>query len=462
MANRTAIDLAGLLARANEAFFVLNERGALAHGNRAFGELLEVPASTDPAVRKALSELLRIPDDLPAGTARRVERVWGTGPRRRWFHVLFIALSDPNGASLGVLGHVTVGKPADRVPKSVDSLTDERLDRLREEQTKRWGFHAVAARGEGMQRVLHQLRLAVGSAEPVTLIGESGTGKTTLARVVHHERFGATGSFVVLDCESLSFDVQRRLLFGRLDVPDPNSPEALGLLRAPGAGTLLVRHPLDLAADLQKEIVKRFSDRSAPWRLMVTTRMPLEDSRVDGRLIDSFYHLSSTLPIHLPPLRQRGMEFADTCRSIVANLPMSSGQRVHTIDPGAMELLAAYDWPGNLRELHTVLSTAASRASGGFITRSDLPRRIRRAGPGVAPETVQTNSTPSLDRLLEEVERRMLQRALTHSGGNKSQAAKSLGISRARFQRRWEQLATPSRPAPSGRSRESADPTQFG
>lgn len=459
--NQPAVDLDGLMSRSAEAFFVRNPAGKTVFHNRAFTELVGAAPNDPTEWSRVESELLAVPDDLPPGEWRLADRPWQSGGPKRWLNVAFFRLSEsqPNAAAetIAVLGFVRATRPigAGAPTKAADSLVPERLARLREEQVARWGFHSLPARGAAMQRVLDQARLAIETKAPVAIIGEPGTGKHSLARTIHHQQFGGKGSFASLNCRALPPDIQRQQLLGRFDVPNARSAEAFGLLHAPGSGTLLIQHPLDLAPDLQEEIVKASADAARSWRLIVTETVPLEDGVRDGRLTETFFYQTSTMTIRLPPLRARRAELTDHCHWILERRRQGEGSRTVGIDPGAMDVLSEYEWPGNLRELETVLDAAAQRAGGALIARADLPRRLR--SPSAAaraestiPDEFDPHSSasgpvlPSLDELLEEVERRMFKLALARFRGNKSKAAEYLRISRPRFHRRCEQFGLSS------------------
>lgn len=435
-----SVDLAGLLAQAADAFFVLNERGKLVFANAAFQTLFGW-TNDEPNLQATLeTELLRRPADLAPGQLRQVERPWGRGNRRRWLHIVFLPLGPAAEGTAAVLGHVSTIRPPEAIPKPVESLLSERLAKLREQQIARFGFAAVPAQSEAMVRVLHQLKIAIATAEPVTFIGEIGTGKTTLARIVHHQSMGKVGTLAVLDAAALPVEIQRQQLLGRLDLPEVDSPEARGILRAPGVGTLFLKHASQLAHDLQDEVVKVFGGRKHPWRLMVTERQPLDALLAEGRLRESLYYLISTLVISLPPLRERRADLPPCCDWILDRLRERPDFPARAVDAAALDALRQYDWPGNLRELEMVLLQAGQRAQTAVIMPRDLPRRLARPDRSAAAPASELPKPPPLDSVLEQVERRLLQHAANRFRGNKAKAAEYLGISRPRFHRRWEQL----------------------
>jgi DNA-binding NtrC family response regulator len=428
------IDITGVLQRAREAFFVLDDRGKLVFGNPAFFGLLQASATDRP-----VSELVAPPLDVAPGQVRRATRPWGEGKQRRWFDVIFIPLEESAGVPLATLGCVVPGDRPSTVVAAADSELAERQERIREQQQAQFGFEALPAKSDPMLRLLHQVRLAVGSGDPTTLVGETGVGKQTLARVIYHHRQEPRGPLVVLDCRMLPPDVQRRQLLGGQTPPTAGDFPA-GVLNASGPGTLLVVGPLSLAHDLQNELARVFAGRNRGWNLLATEREPLEAGCDDGRLVEPLFHLLSTLVIPVPALRARRAELPDHCAWVLKRL-MERGSKSLVIEPSAMDLLSAYHWPGNLRELYVVLEQASQRSGSRSISAADLPRRFRRPAPATALEAAPPPPPlPGLDNVLEEVERRLLRLALDRARGNKSQAADTLAISRPRLLRRLEQL----------------------
>lgn len=441
---RVAIDLSGLLEKVSEAIAVFDEHGRIVFANDALSQLMGEPDG--PASWPAWETgPLAIPDDLPVGQVRQVVREGGSG-RTPWLTVLYIPLSDSAGARIGVLAHAFKGRAPQEIQRAQDTLVAEQIASFRERERSRWGWAAVPARSPAMARTLRQIRLAIGSLETVTLIGEIGAGKLGLARVLHHRSPDRTGPLLVLDCRALPRESAREHLLGTFEKPGGIRGGNVGALRMPEAGTLVLRSSSSLPTDLQQEVAKALRREDRPWRLLATERRPLEESWSEGLLVEDLYYLLSTFRIEMPPLRERREDLAD-CAAIALDRLSRERDQAGTIDevvstpalaPEALELLARYDWPGNLRELETVLRQAMQRARGRAIVASDLPKRVR--AEREEPIADEPEKPIAMDTVLEEVERRLLRLALVRAKGNKSKAAEFLSISRARFNRRVEQL----------------------
>jgi len=445
-------DIAQLLSNAAEPLFVLNERGRLVFSNRAANDLLGLKADDAIVQERVESSLLAPPIDLPAGQIRVARRAWGEGKHRAWLTLTFMPISGSGGQWIATLGHISRSHEPSPVTSAIDSAAIEQLERLREENRARWGIESVPARSAAMQRVMDQLTLAAGSDLPVTFVGETGTGKKSLAKILHVASKRRSRNLIVLDCRALPAESQRSELIDITHVTteaEHRDDEPGGaILEETAGGTLVVVGITRLASDLQELLVRSIhSGSSSLWRIIATEREPLDKALADGRLTESLYYLLTRILIEVPPLRERSEELGELVTQTMERLRLEQNARpeqnslavVGGIDPSAWEALRKYEWPGNLTELDVVLRSAIKRAAKPLISSRDLPRRLLKSEPA---EWVVSSKTPivPLDELLESVERRMIELALRRNKGNKSKAAEELGISRPRLHRRAEQL----------------------
>jgi len=153
-----------------------------------------------------------------------------------------------------------------------------------------------------------------------------------------------------------------------------------------------------------------------------TSQDPLEMVR-QGRFKEELYYRLNVFPIHVPPLRERREDIPLLVEHFVGKYNGILGTQVVGVSEEAMGLLLGYDWPGNVRELENIIQNAMIMAEEGIITPDDLPERIRGAGRMVGKEV-------GLKEAVEDVEKRLIQKVLREEGGNKTRAAKRLGISR--------------------------------
>jgi DNA-binding NtrC family response regulator len=213
----------------------------------------------------------------------------------------------------------------------------------------------------------------------------------------------------------------------------------VGLVAGSTVGALFLRDIDKLARELQ--------DRLNDWldggagvrpRLIASCCADPAEAVRSGRLLESLYCALGTLVISVPALRERLADLPALASRMLQRLQSDPGVKPPTLAPGAIEVLSAYLWPGNLRALFAVLQRAQGSVGGERVNVQDLPLALRlAAGLERAPSTPRP---VSLDALLEQVERRLISLALRRAGGNKSRAAEYLTIWRARLLRRMEAL----------------------
>ena len=182
-----------------------------------------------------------------------------------------------------------------------------------------------------------------------------------------------------------------------------------------------------------KEVVHLGGSQTLPVhaRMIAATNRNLEEAVKDGSFREDFYYRINVFPVFLPALRDKKQDIPD----LVAHFLVLQGKNANHIDPKAMDLLIQYHWPGNVRELENIIQRSLIMAGDQQITVSDLPPYLR--GESEAP---LKNNIQDEELTLDEMEWRMIQRALTKTKGNKSKAAELLGITRRQLYSKTERL----------------------
>jgi transcriptional regulator with PAS, ATPase and Fis domain len=426
--------------RAREPFFLLNRQRRILFVNRAWEELaglsaveargLQCPRRSalpqdpwDVVIRAVCCPPPEVLQGKPGRTRRLVPRPDATP---RWWDVEFFPLHDQAGL-LCVLGKITVlpVEESDSHPP-----LPEKLMALRERTAERYGLDQLASTLPAFQTVIEQVRLASRTDVPVLVLGEPGTGKQWIARTIHHLATTCNGTFAALDCARLPPALLSALLLGE------SSPGR----RLPG-GTNYLRHPSFLPRDLQMQLCAHLKDvqQRAARLIAGCDADPQEEVRA-GRLAEEFYCALSTLIISLPPLRARLTDLPILVQRFLNRINLGRDRPVTGFTSEAGDLLHAYAWPGNLRELYAVLQSACQRTTTDRIDASHLPAKLRlavRLAQGPQPEP---DHPVRLDHILEQAERRMILAALRKTQGNRSRAAELLSIWRPRLLRRMEAL----------------------
>jgi DNA-binding NtrC family response regulator len=397
------------------------------------------------------------------------------GATTGWWDVEFFPLVGPDGL-LCILGRIT-GPPLPPIsgftpfPDALSKLRDqhakgltaekavelwsvEKLVEMREQHARRFRLGLLDSPLPGMRRVVEQARLAASIAKGVYIVGESGIGKTWLARAIHQSGAVRERAFACLECARLPSIAISDVLFG-----------GAGLLRRPGIGTLYLKEPSRLPQDVQLRLHEWLEQTAAddakagPHIMAGSVAAPLAEVH-SGQLLEKLYASLATLVIDLPPLRQRMADLAELVDRLLDRHNDVNERQVTGLTTAAWELLREYNWPGNLRELNTTLGDACAHASSDLIDVPDLSSRLRQAVTLNQTASSVPDQPMPLDSILEQVERRLIGLALRRSRGNKTRAAEILGVWRPRLLRRMEALGMEEKTEGRGQRTEDNEESQ--
>jgi DNA-binding NtrC family response regulator len=324
------------------------------------------------------------------------------------------------------------------------------------------GVPAVLGRSPLMRDIARQVELLATTDATVLLTGEAGTGKGCVARLLHSMSSRNARPFVEIDCAARSANFVDSEIFGHGKSARSDAREQKpGLFEVAHTGTCFLNEIGDLAPELQPRLLELLESRTlerpggtretgVDVRLIAATSHDLHRMVRDGRFREGLFNRLNVLPLRLPPLRERGREeIADLAVRILLDLRRRSGRGPTSISPEALSIFTHYAWPGNIRELRNVIERLLIlSADAQEVQPAHLP-------PDILGCTSDLSSGHEVELPLEEVERRHIARVLAHHAGNRSRAARTLGISRATL---YEKLARYSldqvgRVRPTGRRR---------
>jgi DNA-binding NtrC family response regulator len=267
-----------------------------------------------------------------------------------------------------------------------------------------------------IKKLIQQVKKLAAVRTPVLLIGENGTGKTSVAEILH----GVTGAdmshFIRIDCSLSSEKSFRDGLLGQNGEGGPWVRDAKG-------GTLFLQHLQCLALPVQKELVSVLRNTAHGFRLVCTTTEDLEKMVDEGRFNDELFYRVASLPLHMPPLRDRKEDIPLLVKHFsmrATNTLVDTNVLEFTDD--AMAVLMAYHWPGNLTEMYQLVSKIASTTETRVMTSEQLPLRLR-----------QLENWPTLAEFTAGQEKQYMDRVLHACRGDKAVAAKVLGIDVAKL-----------------------------
>ncbi|HSK10598.1 MAG TPA: sigma-54 dependent transcriptional regulator [Vicinamibacterales bacterium] len=304
---------------------------------------------------------------------------------------------------------------------------------LRKVLKREYRFRDLISKSPGMQAVFDLARTAARSPSTILILGESGTGKEVLARAIHAESPRSQGAFVAVSCAALTETLLESELFGHEKGAFTGAVvRRKGKFEMAQGGTLFLDEIGDISPKLQLDLLRVLEDRrffrvggsdavSVDVRIIAATNRDLTKAVADGVFREDLFYRLNVIPVHLPPLRDRLADLPLLVDVFLEQLGAEMNRHVDEVSSEAMALLMAHTWPGNVRELRNVLERAVVVASGTVIQPADLG--LRRP----SPEDVAIGGLASL----EEVEKHHIAHVLGESGGNISQAARTLGIDRA-------------------------------
>jgi DNA-binding NtrC family response regulator len=293
----------------------------------------------------------------------------------------------------------------------------------------------------GMEGLMGQLRRVSAQDTTVLLVGETGTGKSGLARFIHELSPRRAAPFLVVDCAALSGGIIESELFGHVKGAFTGAErDRPGKLAAAGMGTVLLDEvnalPLPLQAKLLRAVgERRFEPVGAVQglplraRLVAASNVPLEQEVAAGRFRSDLYFRLNVLGFCLPPLRQRREAVAALAQRFLKEFAERNGLKLPDLRPEVVGALESYDWPGNVRELRNVVERMVALCEGAEVGPNDLPAAVLEASrsPRVSAAAC---SALTLNQSRQEAEVERISQALRKHENNRQRAAVELGISR--------------------------------
>jgi two-component system response regulator HydG len=322
----------------------------------------------------------------------------------------------------------------------------DRVDSLHRLVSDAFGFERIVSRSSAMQPILERAKAASRSETPVLITGETGTGKELIARSIHASSRRAQRPLVPINCAGLPRDLVESELFGhRRGAFSGAHADHIGLFEAAHRGTLFLDEIGDLPLEAQAKLLRVLQDgevravggvesRKVDVRIIAATNRPLAALRGGVMRQDLFFRLS-VLVIDVPPLRARQADLPLLVAHFLARLRERGAARVEGMDVAALDLLAGYSFPGNVRELENMLEgiSLSLPPLRSTIRLEDVQGWLRDRGRRDPPPVAEV---PSLS--LRELEAWAVGEALRRTGGNKRRAAQLLGISRDTLYRKLQ------------------------
>ncbi|MEW6264166.1 MAG: sigma-54 dependent transcriptional regulator [Thermodesulfobacteriota bacterium] len=309
------------------------------------------------------------------------------------------------------------------------------------------GERAIITEDPVMKRLLNMSAGVAGSKATVLLQGESGTGKELFARFIHSCSDRAQGPFVAVNCASLPEGLLESELFGHEKGSFTGAvSRKIGKFELADQGTILLDEVSEMDLSLQAKLLRVLQEGEvdrvggkAPTRIDVrviaTTNRHLKSWVIEGRFRQDLYYRLNVIPLTIPPLRSRRGDIPLLADYFLKKYSDQGRLEKKTLTQGALNRLLDHDWPGNVRELENIMARGVLLSSGSKVDSSDL---FLEDLPGEAPlETIETqsvaassnNGRPATLMTIREMEKGLIQQALIKTDGNRTHAARILGIS---------------------------------
>ncbi|HLQ19672.1 MAG TPA: sigma-54 dependent transcriptional regulator [Tabrizicola sp.] len=306
-----------------------------------------------------------------------------------------------------------------------------------------------------MKRIHGTIASVARSMATVFITGESGTGKELCALAVHANSNRASGPFIALNCGAIPQDLLESEVFGHMKGSFTGAISDKHAATAADGGTLFLDEICEMAPALQTKLL-RFLQTSTvqpvgatrPRKVNVrivcaTNRDPLDAVR-RGHFREDLYYRLYVVPIHMPPLRDRGQDIIEIAEAALARFAQEEGRTFHGLDPSVRNLMLSHPWPGNVRQLLNVMRNVVVLNQGGWVTPEMLPPGLTEDEPAPAPRALPVSGAEVLtaDSLiglpLAEAERRLIEATLALHGGSIPKAARVLDVSPSTLYRKIE------------------------
>ncbi|MBV8821045.1 MAG: sigma-54-dependent Fis family transcriptional regulator [Acidobacteriaceae bacterium] len=319
---------------------------------------------------------------------------------------------------------------------------------LKEELGARYQFDNIVGRSPVMKDVFATIARVAPTRATVLLAGESGVGKDMIARAIHHHSPRADRPFVKINCTSIPENLMESELFGyekgAFTGANISKP---GKFEQADTGTVFLDEIGDVPASIQVKLLRVLQEREferlgsnktrhIDVRVLAATNVDLRAALEQGTFREDLYYRLNVMPLNIPPLRERKEDIPYLAEHFIKKLGKDLGTTVESISEDAIERLIQYHWPGNVRELENVLERSMVLASGKVLEAADirLDMQLRSKAQNTSDHFLPEGMT------LDEYEQSIIREALKRANGNKSHAARLLGLTRNALRYRLTQM----------------------
>jgi len=322
----------------------------------------------------------------------------------------------------------------------------EELKRLRTEVQARDRLHNIIGQSEAMQKVFETVAQVSDLFANVLITGESGTGKELIARAIHFNSSRATGPFVAVNCAAIPETLLESELFGYVRGAFTDAKkDRRGLFQEATGGILFLDEISEIPLNLQAKLLRALEDKEirplganqaekVDTRVLSASNRILDDMVRQGTFRPDLYYRLNVIRVELPPLRERSEDIALLVDHFIRKFSDSARRKVTGIQEEALTALKNYSWPGNIRELEHTIERAVLLGRGSTVGIDDLPPQLAACGESA----VVLGAALAKQLTLRDLEREYIGKVLQTTQGNKTEAARILGVDRTTLYRKLE------------------------
>ncbi len=315
-------------------------------------------------------------------------------------------------------------------------------------------FGKMIGYSDQMKWIFQTIKKVSSSDSTIIIYGESGTGKELVARAIHFNSDRRDQPLIPVNCGAIPEELLESELFGHEKGAFTGAIRSrMGRFELAQGGTIFLDEIGDMSPTLQVKVLRVIQEKQferiggiktiqADVRIITATNQNLEQAVADKRFREDLYYRINVIPVHLPPLRERGMDITILANHFLAHFNNTKKKQVRSISPAAMLLIRQYPWPGNVRELENLMEMLVVMKETGDIDVDDLPEKIsHNARPfDTAEQPELTGEGIDFNGLVADFEKGLLMKALKMSGGVKNRAAKLLSLNRTTLVEKLKRL----------------------
>lgn len=318
-------------------------------------------------------------------------------------------------------------------------------------------FDILVGNSPVMLRIYDLIRQVAQTRTSVLISGESGTGKELIARAIHEQSDRSSEPFIVINCGGIPENLMESELFGHVKGAFTGAAhDKKGLFEEADKGTVFLDEIGELSLSLQVKLLRAVQQRSfkavggnrdikVDIRIMSATNKNLEEEVISGRFREDLFYRLNVIEVKVPPLRERKEDLRPLAQHFLEKYSRELGKEIAKLSSYAIDLLNKYDFPGNIRELENIMERSVALSNTNILLPESLALSIhKKQGSDLSTTSLvdldDVADGIQLDEILANVERAFVNKALELSHGNKSKAAKMLGISFPAFRHRMQKL----------------------